>query len=368
MRTNGEPRVAIVGGGLAGFTAHVTLRHTGVRNVIVFASERDPAGPFARRATAIRQREMRSESDGHCFPRSFPGLAVRDALRRRSPGPLLGTITNRYRPSLDWFLQHVRELRERSGWDEAVVEGRVGRVRAVEGGFELDGRGPFRHVLLAPGHPGPAIPAELEGDARVVHAYDPHEYAREVAVVGAGMAAATEWLNALAAGATVTSVRRREPVRSPLNVARPLFWKRGLAAFHATSPARRAELLTELSAPSYPEGRAWDEPVEQAAREGRFRVAERVDGAEQVICATGFARGFRHNPLLAALVDDHELEAVGRWIALDPDASVPALTDENRTLALAGAPAQWAYPAADTLVGMKWVARRFARRVLCRTR
>ena len=35
---------------------------------------------------------------------------------------------------------------------------------------------------------------------------------------------------------------------------------------------------------------------------------------------------------------------------------------------LAGAPAQWAYPAADTIVGMKWVARRFARRVLCRTR
>ena len=82
-----------------------------------------------------------------------------------------------------------------------------------------------------------------------------------------------------------------EPLRRPLNVARPLFSKRGLAAFHATSPAQRVERLTELSAPSYPEGRAWDEPLAAAAREGRFRVAERVDGAEQVICATGFRRG-----------------------------------------------------------------------------
>lgn len=368
MRANGEPDVAIVGGGLAGFMAYLTLRHMGVHAVIVFTSERDPVGPFARRAAAIRQRELRSESDGHCSPRNFPGLAVRDALRRRSARPLVGTVTNHYRPSLDWFLRHVRDLREGSGWDEAVVEGRVGRVRALEGGFELDGRGPFRHVLLAPGHPGPAIPPELDGDPRAVHAYEPHEYAREVAVVGAGMAAATEWLNALAAGATVTSVRRREPLRRPLNVARPLFSKRGLAAFHVTSPAHRAELLTEFSAPSYPKGRGWDEPVEQAARAGRFRVGAQVDGAEQVICATGFMRGFRHNPLLAALVDDHGLDTVDRWIVLETDSSVPALTDGSRTLALAGAPAQWAYPAADTLVGMKWAARRFARRVLCRTR
>jgi cation diffusion facilitator CzcD-associated flavoprotein CzcO len=368
MDANGDSGVAIVGGGLAGFTAYLTLRHAGVGDVAVFASERDPTGPFTRRATAIRQRAMRSESDGHCFPRGFPGLAVRDALRRRSVRPLLRTVTNRYRPSLDWFLQHVRELRDSSGWDAALVEGRVERVRAVDGGFELDGRGPFRHVLLAPGHPGPAIPAGLEGDERVVHAYEPHDFAREVAVVGAGMAAATEWLNALAAGAAVTSVRRREPLRRPLNVARPLFSKRGLAAFHATSPARRAELLAELSAPSYPKGRQWDEPVEAAAREGRFRIEERVDGAEQVICATGFRRGFAHDPLLAALVQDHGLETVDRWIVLDPDATVPALTDGSRTLALAGAPSQWAYPAADTIVGMKWVARRFTRRVLCRTR
>ena len=74
-------------------------------------------------------------------------------------------------------------------------------------------------------------------------------------VVGAGMAAATEWLNALAAGATVVSVRRREPVRRPLNVPRPLFSRRGLARFHAHG-ARGAgrRCCARCSAPSYPPG------------------------------------------------------------------------------------------------------------------
>ncbi len=73
--------------------------------------------------------------------------------------------------------------------------------------------------------------------------------------------------------------------------------------------------------------------------------------------------------MLRRLVEEHGLHTEGRWIVLAPDATVPALTDSTRTLALAGPPAQWAYPAADTLVGMKYVARRFLRRVkACRTR
>ena len=54
---------------------------------------------------------------------------------------------------------------------------------------------------------------------------------------------------------------------------------------------------------------------------------------------------------------------------LDPDATVPALTDASRTLALAGVPAQWAFPAADTLAGARYVAHAFLRRIrACRTR
>jgi cation diffusion facilitator CzcD-associated flavoprotein CzcO len=364
-------RVAIVGSGLGGFVAYTTLRHAGLRpnEIAVFGRDSDPAGAWRPRAAAIRQRLMRSESDGHCGPTSFPGLAVREAARRRDPAPLVLSVLDRYRPTVEEFLRHVAELRERSRWDESLVLARVDRVAAADGGFEVAGHGVFRHVLVATGHPGLALPEELENDPRVVHAYEPHEYASRVAVVGAGMAAATEWLNALDSGSEVVSVRRREPARRPLNVARPFFTKRGLAGFYAASRARRAELLQRFAEPSYPPGRAWDAPIEAAARDDRFRVAAEVNGAEQVICATGFRSGFRHDPLLARLVDEHGLGSEGGWIVLADDSTVPGLTDATRTLALAGVPGQWAYPAADTLVGMKVAARRFSRRVVsCPTR
>ena len=88
-----------------------------------------------------------------------------------------------------------------------------------------------------------------------------------------------------------------------------------------------------------------------------------------MICATGFQRGFRHDRLLARLVDDHALETREGWIVVAADGSVPTLTDATRTLALAGAPAQWAFPAADTLAGARYVGHGFLRRVkACRTR
>jgi hypothetical protein len=52
---------------------------------------------------------------------------------------------------------------------------------------------------------------------------------------------------------------------------------------------------------------------------------------------------------------------------LADDSTVPSLTDDKRTLALAGVAAQWAFPAADTIAGAKYAARAYLRRI-CRTR
>jgi hypothetical protein len=349
-------RAAIVGDGLASLVAYATLRHGGVEpeEIAVFGGDPDPASAWRVRAAAIRQRRMRSESNGHVGATSFPGLAVRAGARR--PWSLVETLFDHYHPTVAEFLAHVERVRRASGWDESFCARRVERVTPVTGGFELDGE-PFPHVLLALGHPGLNVPEELAG--RAVHAYEPHDYSGEVCVVGAGMAAATEWLNALAAGSTVISVRRREPARRPLNVERHYFTKRGLDSFRRTDPEERVRLLRGFLEPSYPPGRAWDEPL----RTPRFRVEQHVNGAEQVICATGFRRGFAHDPLLARLVEETGIETAATWIVLGADSSVPALTDSTRTLALAGAQAQWAFPAADTLVGMKVAARGFLRRV-----
>ena len=356
---------AIVGSGLAGFCAYATLRKGGLEpaDIAVFGTDPDPAAAWRARAAAIRQRRMRSESDGHCAPSSFPGLAVRAARRRRSAAPLLQSVCDRYHPSVEEFLDHVEALRAATRWDESFHAARVSSVRAIDDGFEVGRHGVFPHVLLAPGHPGLAWPERLAADPRAVHAYQPHDFADTVEIVGAGMAAATEWLNALATGATVVSVRRREPERRPLNLPRELFSRRGLAGYQRTLAAERVALLRRYGAPSYPAGRAWDEPVEHARRRGRFRVASELNGAPQVVCATGFKRGFRHDPLLARLVAEHDLETAADWIVLTPDSTVGSLTNEERTLAVAGVPAQWAFPAADTLAGAKYAARRFDRKV-----
>jgi hypothetical protein len=177
------------------------------------------------------------------------------------------------------------------------------------------------------------------------------------------MAAATEWLNALAAGSSVVSVRRREPARRPLNVPRPLFSRRGLRPFHALTPPERAARLRALLVPSYPPGKAFDEPLAAAERDGRFRVADHVNGSAQVICATGFRKGYAEEPLLRALVEEHRLATEDRWLVLDDDCTVPGLTDRSRTLAVGGVQAQWAFPGADTLVGGKYAARGLLRRV-----
>jgi hypothetical protein len=359
-------RCAIVGSGLAALAAYATLRHGGVapEEVAVFGMHDDPTIVWRERAEAIKQQRMRSESDGHLAPASFPGLAVREAARRGSPVPLMRSVVNRYHPTVADFLDHASALRERSGWDRSFRAQRVERLRAVDGGLTVDGEGPFPHVLIATGHPGLARP---DAYPTAVHAYEPHEYARTVAVVGAGMAAATEWLNALSAGAEVVSIRRREPLRRPLNVPRPYFSKRGLSAYHAASPEQRASTLRELSNASYPVGPDWDEPLRRAEAEGRFRVEASPNGSAQVIAATGFKRGFRHDPLLADLVDAHDLPTHDRWIELDADSTVAALTTETLTVSIAGVAGQWAFPAADTIAGAKYAARAFRRRV-CRTR
>ena len=148
------------------------------------------------------------------------------------------------------------------------------------------------------------------------------------------------------------------------NVPRPLFSRRGLARYHALEAAGRERFLAELSAPSYPPDRRLDETLSRAEDEGRFEVVERVGDEEQVVCATGFLRGYDHDPLLSDLVEAHGLATAGGRIVLADDATVPALTDATRTLALAGVAAQWAFPAADTLAGARYAARGLARRVL----
>ena len=88
--------------------------------IAVFGTHEDPTEVWRERAAAIRQRRMRSESDGHLAPAAFPGLAVREAVRNGSPQPLLRSVANRYHPTVDDFLAHAEAVRARSGWEREL--------------------------------------------------------------------------------------------------------------------------------------------------------------------------------------------------------------------------------------------------------
>ena len=189
-------------------------------------------------------------------PRAARDPAAADALRERRPlladvvpGPRRpgGRPAARPRPAHPQRLRPLPADRRRlprrtstssgrsSRWDDSFRQARSSGCVAVDGGFELDGA---RRLPSRPARTG-ASRARRAGraraDRRACTLTSRTSMRTRVAIVGAGMAAATEWLNALEAGAEVVSVRRREPARRPLNVAS--------AALHASAASRRSTRL-----------------------------------------------------------------------------------------------------------------------------
>ncbi|MGH2449216.1 MAG: hypothetical protein ACRDFS_11530, partial [Chloroflexota bacterium] len=109
-------RAAIVGAGPGGLLGFIALQAAGVpaAEIDVF----DPGPPLAvwrESMSAIAQRGMRSESDGHFYITDFPGLALIDTVRRRSARPLLQSAINRYHPDIDLVLDQGTALARHYG-------------------------------------------------------------------------------------------------------------------------------------------------------------------------------------------------------------------------------------------------------------
>ena len=364
-------RGAIVGSGLAALAAYATLRHGGIdagrdRRV------RDGRGPdrrLARRAAGIRQRTDAFRVRRALPPASFPGLAVREVARRGSVRPLLQTSASRYHPRVDEFLAHAG----------ALPSGAAGRAASSRGGSSGCARSTaassstaraVRARAARAGHPGLRVPRSCAGSARRARVR-----AARVRIEG-GRRRRRHGRGDRVAERTRRGRRGRldpPPRADPPPAERPAayFSQRGLAAYHRLDGYERAAMLEELAQPSYPPGAAWDEPLRRRRSRGdsassrasssdEYPVPGHLrDGVQARVPARPAARPW----------STHGLETHGRWIVLDPDSTVPALTDRARTLTLAGGPAQWAYPAADTIAGAKYAARGFLRRVRrCRTR
>ena len=219
---------------------------------------RSGSGGCAPRATAIA-----------CRPRS-PGSRSRRAWRRSLARSLVASVsTATTRPSTS-SSRMSPTCATRSGWDEswsacAAIE----RVAAVDGGFSWTGTGVFRHVLLAPGHPGLNVPDELRGDPRVVHAYEPHGYA--AAVDGRRRRSRRRDRVAECSRGRLGGRLGAPPRAGAAAAERAARTTSRAAGSRLTTGSRRGERvvrLRQLLAPSYPPGAQFDEPLARAAARG----------------------------------------------------------------------------------------------------
>ena len=316
---------------------------------------------WRRRAAAIRQREMRSESDGHCLPRPrSPGSPSARRVRRRSPAPLVASVLDRYHPTVEEFLVARRGAAgaERLGPEPPRERGSSASA-AVDGGFELDGEGAFRTCCSRRGIPGLNVPG---GAAR--------RPARRPRVRAARVRVDRDRGRCRPRGRDRVAERARRGRRGRLGPA---------ARAAAAAAERAARVLLAPRARRLPPARA-RRARRAAAGAARAVVsagrglgrAARAGGGRGALPRRALAERQRAGDLrdrLPARLPARPAARAARRRARARDGrragscsrrtrSVPALTDETRTLALAGAPAQWAFPAADTLAGARYVAPR----------
>ncbi len=385
-------QVAIVGDGVGALITWGVLRAAGLAatDMVVFGDAPAPLARLERCATAIEQRRMRSEGQGHLRPLDTPRLAWVELWRRRTLWPLWLALWQRYTPPLDLLLDDTRAWAEQSGFWQQRVPTRIAAVeRSALNRFVLRDQqqelvGSARHVVLALGYPGLAWPAALcawRQHPCVQHAYAEHQFsaADHVVVIGGGMAAAHLWSAALQRGAQVTALHRHPLRRQFLNAPRCTFSAVGLDAYQQLEPAQRRQFFANLGAASFPWRLSWEWQRWQAQRSGRFQsrtdrvvaLAEPSPGhlclslasgatlaATKVICATGFEQNMLRHTLIAGLVERYGVpQRDGRLLVAD-DCTLPQLSQPASICGAVGVLSRWALPIADTFMGMKYAARR----------
>lgn len=212
-----------VGGGLGSFTLLDTLRIAGVP-ADAMATIGPHRSPIRQYETALAnsgiglEGRLRSESCSTLDnPWGFPGYAIRESIRRRTPGPVLRVLSEPlaaeyYTPKRCDVVASVTKECERIGWSSMLRRGMVQQIRKTVLGYAVRYRTPEGdersvladniHLALGPGPPrilddSAAVNAVASSEPRrVYHVYEPHEAildaaasrAVTVAVRGSGIA------------------------------------------------------------------------------------------------------------------------------------------------------------------------------------
>ncbi len=395
-------RVAIIGGGFGALMTYATLRFRGVRrdDITIYSPDSSPEQSWERYIRAINLHSLRSESGGHFYPTDSPGLATIEAWRTWSPRPLVQSWFDRYHPAVDTFIHHTKAVARQTGYYRRLVPKMIGRIERFDGWFGLyDTDNNFlifaQHVVLAVGHGHHRVPEPVQkfreqhpNDSRVALSYETKAYAppRRVLVVGDGLTAGTEWINVLEPGGTVIGVSLHGfSFGQALNCPRPYLSRQGLKPYRSKSTEERLQeiqMATRGTIPRYPR---WKKILRAARGEKRLieirgtlmsitsadngelvcmidRANEKktdVISVDKVICATGFLPPVTQ-PLLARLIEQHNLPTIGGFLKVPDQCYVPELSTEASYMGVVGSAATWAFPCADQLSGLKLAARQVA--------
>ncbi len=399
-----DTTIGVIGDGFGALLVYTTAVYMGFRpeQVGIFGERTNPVATYQQFAWNLGQTVLRSESESHFLPADWPTFAQIDAWARRDPAPLLRSVGRRFNPGVPEVLAEAAVVGRRLGYASRVLGGgKVGWIVREPGPpphfslYDEDAAllGRCKHAMIAIGH-GPLSFPGVYGEARedpqlrdrVVQAYEPKRYAESgrYLVLGSGIAAVNEWVNAVEAGAQCIALRRNpQPEEQDLNVPRCLFDGSGIDAFQGLSFEQRVEFLGEVLRGTSPARRGWGERISAARERGLFeeaigelteirpgpaglRVRLRLhSGFESeldltgIVCATGFVKSALALPLLRRLAQAYDVPVERERIRLTTNCGVPPLDRDDSRLAMMGLAANTVVPNGDTIAGLKYIARRF---------
>lgn len=396
--------IAVVGDGFGALLVYVTAVYLGFKpeQVGIFGERTNPVGTYQQFAWNLGQTVLRSESESHFLPADWPTFAQMDAYARRSPAALARSVRRKFNPGVAEVLAEAQVVTRNLGYPDRVLGGvKVGWIAREPGEppyFSLyDERarllGRARHVIVAVGHGPLSFPGiygaareDAEIGERIVQAYEPKTYfpGGRYIVVGSGIAAVNEWVNVLEAGAQCIAMRRNpEPEDQDLNVPRCLFDGSGIDAFQGLSFEQRMTFLGRALRGTSPTRRNWGDAVSAGLKRGTFEevIGEATeigkgpagltvsvqlrDGRSGtidvtgVICATGFVKSALALPVVRRLAETYDVPIERERVRLKSNCGVPPLDRDDSRLAMMGLSANTAVPNADTIAGLKYIARRF---------
>lgn len=322
-----------IGGGLSSFAVADFLRIAGVgtASIAVISAQGLPHEGWRHlvRVSQIPDDEpLRSDSMSRMDNIwGFPGYAIQQALRDRTPGPLWSVLTepvvsDYYNPKANLVYSGIEREAARIGWSSMLVRGHAEVVRRREAGgyFVVVQTGDkketvvyrCRHGHLGLGYPAVRLLQDVReyrgryGDAvHVVNAYEPHEHVYEVlvrrpgtvVVRGAGIVASRVLERLLddrerrGAHTRIIHILRHVPSgpSGPRRFRRPAAegWTYQPFTFAKAAGggqlrqrtlklegSERAELVKAMGGTTTAKRKPWQRKLEQARRDGTYRLIE----------------------------------------------------------------------------------------------